>query len=145
MHHVLDLGTGTGILAIAAVLLGAQKAVAVDFNPLCVKTANRNIELNGLGERAEAVRGMAKDFAEKKADLLIANIQHDVIRDFLKKHTPAKPQTLIISGQMRSQSRDLKAQLNILGYHTLKEWDHEMTWFTILAEKPGILSGLIFQ
>jgi len=145
MHHVLDLGTGTGILAIAAVLLGAQKAVAVDFNPLCVKTANRNIELNGLGERAEAVRGMAKDFAEKKADLLIANIQHDVIRDFLKKYTPAKPQTLIISGQMRSQSRDLKAQLNILGYHTLKEWDHEMTWFTILAEKPGILSGLIFQ
>ena len=138
MGRVLDLGTGTGILAIAAVLLGADAALAVDFNPLCVKTANGNIELNGLGDRVKAVRGMAEDFTEEKADLLIANIQHDVIRDFLKKHTPAKPQTLIISGQMRSQSRDLKAQLKNLGYHTLKEWDHDMTWFTILAEKPEL-------
>ena len=135
MGHVLDLGTGTGILAIAAVFLGADEALAVDFNPLCVKTAARNIDLNGLGDRVKAVQGKAEDFAEEKADLLVANIQHDVIRDFLKKYTPAVPQTLIISGQMRSQSRDLKIQLTQLGYHTLKEWDHDMTWFTILAEK----------
>jgi len=133
--HVLDLGTGTGILTIAAVLLGAEKALAVDFNPLCVKTAAGNFELNGLADRVKAVQGKAEDFAEEKADLLIANIQHDVIRDFLKKYTPTKPQTLIISGQMRSQSRDLKMQLKSLGYHTLKEWDHDMTWFTTLAEK----------
>ena len=82
-----------------------------------------------------AVEGKAEDFSEEKADLLIANIQHDVIRDFLKKYTPARPQTLIISGQMRSQARDLKMQLKHLGYHALKEWDHDMTWFTILAEK----------
>ncbi len=138
MGRVLDLGTGTGILAIAAVLLGADAALAVDFNPLCVKTANGNINLNGLGDRIEAVRGMAEDFVKEKADLLVANIQHDVIRDFLEKHTPAVPQALIISGQMRSQSRDLKAQLKSLGYHTLKEWDHDMTWFTILAEKPEL-------
>lgn len=42
---------------------------------------------------------------------------------------------LIVSGQMRSQSRDLKMQLKSLGYHTLKEWDHDMTGFTIPAEK----------
>ena len=135
MGHVLDLGTGTGILAIAAVLLGAEKTLAVDFNPLCVKTAARNVELNGLRDRVKAVRGKAEDFAEETADLVVANIQYDVIRDFLKKYIPAKPQTLIISGQMRSQSRDLKMQLKSLGYHTLKEWDHDMTWFTILAEK----------
>ncbi|MBT3259050.1 MAG: methyltransferase [Deltaproteobacteria bacterium] len=135
MGHVLDLGTGTGILAIAAVLLGAEKTLAVDFNPLCVKTAARNVELNGLGTQVRAVEGKAEDFTEEKADLLVANIQHDVIRDFLEKYTPAKPQTLIISGQMRSQSRDLKTQLKSLGYHTLKEWDHDMTWFTTLAEK----------
>jgi len=135
MGHVLDLGTGTGILAIAAVLLGAEKTLAVDFNPLCVKTAARNVELNGLRDRVKAVRGKAEDFAEETADLVVANIQYDVIRDFLKKYIPAKPQTLIISGQMRSQSRDLKMQLKSLGYHTLKEWDHDMTWFTILVEK----------
>ena len=135
MGHVLDLGTGTGILAIAAVLLGADEALAVDFNPLCVKTAAENIELNGLGDRVKAVRGKAEDFVEEKPDLMVANIQHDVIQDFLQRYTPVVSQTLIISGQMRSQSRDLKMQLGRLGYHTVKEWDHDMTWFTILAEK----------
>jgi len=135
VSHVLDLGTGTGILAIAAVLLGAEKVLAVDFNPLCVKTTAKNIELNGLGDRVKAVQGKAEDFAKERADLVVDNIQHEVIRDFLKKHTPANPQTLIISGQMRSQSRDLEMQLKHLGYHALKEWDHDMTWFTILAEK----------
>ncbi len=135
LHHVLDLGTGTGILAIAAVLLGAQKALAVDFNPLCVKTAATNFTLNGLADQIKAIEGKAEDFAEEKADILIANIQHEVIRDFLEKHTPVIPQTLIISGQMRSPARDLKMPLKRLGYHTLKEWDHDMTWFTILAEK----------
>jgi len=85
IDHVLDLGTGTGILAIAAVQLGALTALAVDFNPLCVKTAAGNFELNGLGTQVRAVEGKAEDFAEEKADLLVANIQHDVIRDFLKK------------------------------------------------------------
>ena len=91
-----------------------------------------------MTDRIKAVEGKAKDFAEEKADLLIANIQHEVIRDFLEKHTPVIPQTLIISGQMRSQARDLKMQLKRLGYHTLKEWDHDMTWFTILAEKGQV-------
>ena len=137
MGHVLDLGTGTGILAIAAALLGAQTALAVDLNPLCVKTAAMNFKLNGLTDRVNAVEGKAADFSDEKAGLLAANIQHDVIGDFLEEYTPVDPQTLIISGQMRSQSRDLKMQLKRLGYHTLKEWDHDMTWFTVLAEKAS--------
>ena len=142
MRYVLDLGTGTGILAIAAVLLGADKALAVDFNPLCVKTAVKNIELNGLGDRVKAVWGKAEDFARERADLVVANIQHDVIRDFLTRNTSAGPQTLLISGQMRSQSRDLKMQLERLGYHTVREWDHDMTWFTVLAEKGPLFGNI---
>jgi ribosomal protein L11 methyltransferase len=137
MGHVLDLGTGTGILAIAAILLGADEATAVDFNPLCVKTAARNIELNGLGDRVKTVQGKAEDFTEERADLLVANIQHEVIRNFLNRNSNTEPKTLIISGQMRSQSRDLKMQLERLRYHAVREWDHEMTWFTVLAEKDS--------
>lgn len=136
LGRVLDLGTGTGILAIAAILLGAEEALAVDFNPLCVKTAAGNFELNGLADRAKAVQGKAEDFAKESADVVLANIQHEVIREFLKRNTPVGTQTLIISGQMRSQSRDLKLQLKSLGYRNLREWDHDMTWFTVLAEKP---------
>ncbi|HKI50168.1 MAG TPA: 50S ribosomal protein L11 methyltransferase [Desulfobacteria bacterium] len=134
LGYVLDLGTGTGILAIAAALLGAETVLAVDFNPLCVKTAARNFEINGLAKRVKAVQGKAEDFAKESADLVVANIQHEVIRDFLSRNNAAGAQTLIISGQMRSQSRDLKMQLKSLGYGTLWEWDHDMTWFTVLAK-----------
>ena len=135
--HVLDLGTGTGILAIAATLLGAEQTLAVDFNPLCVKTAEKNFALNALTERIRAVQGKAEDFADERADLVLANIQFDVIREFLSRSIPDGSRRLIISGQMRSQSRDLKMQLKRTGYHTLKEWDHDMTWFTVLAERPS--------
>ena len=137
LGRVLDLGTGTGILAIAATLLGAEQTLAVDFNPLCVKTAEKNFGLNGLTERIRAVQGKAEEFAKEGSDLVLANIQFDVIREFLNRCTPEGSRRLIISGQMRSQSRDLKMQLESTGYHTLKEWDHDMTWFTVLAEKTS--------
>ncbi len=136
LGRVLDLGTGTGILAIAAVLLGAENTLAVDYNPLCVKTAAGNFALNGLENRVKAVWGKAEAFAEETTDVVLANIQYEVVREFLNRNTTVGSQTLIISGQMRSQSRDLKIQLKNLGYRTLREWDHDMTWFTVLAEKP---------
>jgi ribosomal protein L11 methyltransferase len=137
LGRVLDLGTGTGILAIAAIRLGAESALAVDFNPLCVKTAAANFHLNGLSERAKAVQGRAEEFAKKPADLVLANIQYDVVQEFLNRNRAVVAgQTLIISGQMRSQTRDLKLQLKTLGYRTLREWDHDMTWFTVWVEKP---------
>ncbi len=135
LESVLDLGTGTGILAIAAVLLGAKKVLAVDFNPLCVKTAQKNFQLNGLGGRARAVQGKAEDFAEETTDLILANIQFEVVREFLNKSVSTHPRRLIISGQMRSQSRDLKMQLKDLRYEILREWDHDMTWYTVFAER----------
>ena len=109
----------------------------MDFNPLCVKTAEKNFVLNGLTERIRAVQGKAEEFAKEGSDLVLANIQFDVIREFLNRCTPEGSRRLIISGQMRSQSRDLKMQLESTGYHTLKEWDHDMTWFTVLAEKTS--------
>jgi ribosomal protein L11 methyltransferase len=136
LGRVLDLGTGTGILAIAAVFLGAEEALAVDFNPLCVKTAARNIRLNGLESCVRAVQGKAEDFAKEAVDLVVANIHHEVVNDYLRRNGHHKPRTLLISGQMRSEFRDLKIQLKNLGYHTLREWDHDMIWHTILAQRP---------
>ena len=136
LGRVLDLGTGTGILAVAVVLLGAEEALGVDFNPLCVKTASNNIALNGLNTRARAVQGKAEDFSGEPADLVVANIQYDVIRDFLNKSASNLPRTLIVSGQMRSQCRDLKEQLKSLEYSFIREWDHDMTWYTVLVKRP---------
>jgi ribosomal protein L11 methyltransferase len=78
-EKVLDLGTGTGILALAAVFLGAKEVLAVDLNPLCVKTAQKNVHLNGFNESIQIAEGDVKDFVDEPADLVVANIHYDVI------------------------------------------------------------------
>jgi len=133
-ERVLDLGTGTGILSVAAVLLGAVEVLAVDLNPLCVKTAKRNIELNHLKEKIEVVEGHAEGFFEEAADLVVANIHYDVIQKLLKARRFRPKDRLVISGLMRSQARDVRVQLDKSRIRVVREWDRDMTWFTILAE-----------
>lgn len=132
--RVLDLGTGTGILAVAAALLGAKRVLAVDLNPLCVRTANENVRLNVLDGIIKVVEGTAEDFGNEAVDLVIANIHREVIGRFLKKKGFRKKDRLIISGLMRSQYREIKTQLGSNDFRIVHEWDYDMTWFTMLAE-----------
>ncbi|MBW1851990.1 MAG: 50S ribosomal protein L11 methyltransferase [Deltaproteobacteria bacterium] len=133
--RVLDLGTGTGVLALAAALLGAEGVLAVDINPLCVRTAIYNVELNGLGETIQVVHGSAEGFIHEPADLVVANIHHEVIERLLNSGGFSGTKRFIISGLMRSQFRDVIAWLETNQFLILREWDHEMTWFTLLAKK----------
>lgn len=82
---VLDLGSGSGILAIASLLLGAESAVGVDIDPLAVKTAKENGELNGFSE--PTLSFVCGDLTEKvtgKYSVVVANIVADVIIYFSK-------------------------------------------------------------
>ncbi|MFO7943361.1 MAG: 50S ribosomal protein L11 methyltransferase [Anaerolineales bacterium] len=133
LGRVLDLGTGTGVLAIAAVLLGAETVLGIDLNPLCVRTAKRNVELNGM-TNIWMTEGGAQQFALEPADLLMANIHHAVIMDVLKQDFFPAKKRLIVSGLMRSQILDVKLLLKRKGYELIRQWDHDMTWFTLLAE-----------
>jgi len=135
LGRVQDLGTGTGILALAAAFLGAEKVVAVDLNPLSVKTAQTNVKLNGLEERISVLAGDVREFAGDAADLVIANIHHDVVKDLFEDPFFREKKWFIVSGLMRSQARDLKRQL---AGHDLKvpmEWDWEGTWHTLLVNR----------
>lgn len=76
----LDVGCGSGILSVSALLLGAKKAVAVDIDPLAVKKARENAELNGFDEtRYTALEGDLADKVTGKYNLVAANIVADVI------------------------------------------------------------------
>lgn len=134
LGRVLDLGTGTGVLAIAAALLGAKNVLAIDLNPLCVKTAKKNVELNHQQKVIHVIEGKAGDFVDEPMDLMVANIHHEVVKSLLEKSSFKKRIKLIISGLMRSQYREIKEQLERRGFKPLREWDHDTTWFTILAE-----------
>jgi ribosomal protein L11 methyltransferase len=71
---VLDVGSGSGILAIAALRLGADRAVAVDTDPLAVETTRANAERNGVGEALVPRRGTLAAAGDERFDLVLANL-----------------------------------------------------------------------
>ena len=76
---VLDMGCGSGILSVAAMLLGGKTAVGVDIDQLAVKTAEENAKINGVGEQFTGICG---DLAEKvtgKFNVVLANIVADIV------------------------------------------------------------------
>lgn len=77
--EVLDVGCGSGILGIAAVLLGAKSAFGVDIDQMAVKTANENAVLNHTADRFVAVYGDLTEKVEGKYQLVVANIVADAI------------------------------------------------------------------
>ncbi|HET7042927.1 MAG TPA: 50S ribosomal protein L11 methyltransferase [Gemmatimonadales bacterium] len=78
--RVLDLGSGSGILAIAAAKLGAQRAVAIEFDPEANPVAERNVERNGVADRVVILEGDAGELAPlgAPADLVVSNILRTV-------------------------------------------------------------------
>jgi len=78
-QRVLDLGSGTGILAIAALLLGAGSAVAVDIEWPAAVSCSMNIALNNVQDRILTVCGELAALADTGFDLVIANIYADIL------------------------------------------------------------------
>lgn len=102
--RVLDLGCGTGLLALAAAKLGCSKILAVDFNELAVETTWRNVRLNKLENQILAVQGMAEEMTDIAADLLIANIHYDVMEKIIRSPGFVTKKQFILSGLLTSQA-----------------------------------------
>lgn len=82
--EVFDVGTGSGILAIAAALLGAKSVKAVDIDAVAVRVARENIADNGLEDKIEVKEGDLLRGTEGQANVIIANIIADIIIMLLK-------------------------------------------------------------
>jgi ribosomal protein L11 methyltransferase len=76
---VLDVGCGTGILAIAAALLGADECLGIDIDPDAVRVAQDNIAKNGLGDRIKAQYSDLTDGVDFEADIVVANLMADLV------------------------------------------------------------------
>lgn len=79
--RILDLGSGTGILAIAALKLGAAHAVCLDIDARAVETAKDNCLLNGFAGRVTHVTGTLEAVTAGDFDLILANIYGDILLD----------------------------------------------------------------
>ena len=114
---VLDLGSGTGILAIAALRLGAERAVCVDINPDAVEIARRNGAANDLADRIEHVSGDVGDVRGAEFDLVVANIGGDLLIEAASAIAQAARHRghLLLSGVLRDYADELAETYGRLG------------------------------
>ena len=130
----LDLGTGTGILALAAARLHCPLNIAVDLNLLAATTAARNVCLNGLAKQVVVVQGYAEDFIHCPADLLIANVHFAVMKKLIQSEGFRTKKCFVLSGLMRSEAKQVKIEIERSPAKILKCWTHEGIWHTFYGE-----------
>jgi len=126
---VLDLGTGTGILALAAAKLGAKKVLAIDWNELAVETALRNVRLNDEVARIDVKKGKAEEFINEKAELVCANLHCQVIESLIHQESFFEKRWVLLSGLFVKDAEEIERQLNRRGIQTIQKIQ-EKVWLT---------------
>ena len=137
-ERVLDIGTGSGILAIAALKLGAAGAEGVDIDPMCVRTAGENARLNGVDGKLKVLVGDLSDKATGKYDIITANIVANAILH-LAPCVPAllaEGGTFIASGIIDAREEEVCAGLAAAGLK-VAEVRRQGGWVAILC-KGGV-------
>ena len=135
-ERVLDIGTGSGILAIAALKLGAAVAEGVDIDPVAVRTAGENAALNGVADKLTVLVGDLSDKASGKYDIITANIVANAIMAL----APAVPGLMaddavfIASGIIDSRKDEVIAALEAAGLAVL-EVKEKRGWECIVCKK----------
>nr|BCX01676.1 MAG: ribosomal protein L11 methyltransferase [Bacteroidota bacterium] len=130
--RLLDVGTGTGILAIAALKLGASRALAIDVDEWAFTNAAENAALNGLEDRLEVRLGSLEVVPERDFGLVVANLTRELIRELLPalRERMAPGAVMIWSGLLLSDGPMLEGEiarygLSLLERPTEGEW---MAW-----------------
>ncbi|MDR1062069.1 MAG: 50S ribosomal protein L11 methyltransferase [Clostridiales bacterium] len=134
--RVLDVGAGSGILSIAAVLLGAESALGVDIDQYAVKVARRNAELNGAGDRAAFAEGDLAGSVSGAFDVVLANIVADTIIRLMPDlgRCLAPGGTFVCSGIVCGREGDVLAALGAHGLAAV-ETLREDAWVAIAAKR----------
>lgn len=127
--RVIDIGSGSGILSMASVLLGAEKATGVDLDPVAVRVALENVELNNLQDKIEILHGNLTDVIREKADIVVANIMADIIlilledvREFIKDDGLFISSGIIQEKRAAVEARLLEKNFSIVEVETKGEW-----------------------
>ncbi len=134
---VLDTGCGSGILAIASLLFGAESAVGVDIDELAVKTAVENGKLNGFTEpQYRILQGNLADKVDGVYNVVVANIVADVIMLFAKDvgRFMREDAVFITSGIIDTREAEVQAALRENGF-AVTERNEQSGWVCLVCKK----------
>ena len=132
----LDMGTGTGILAIALVNLGVQKVIATDIDPCALSEATHNISLNGLAEHITVTNTPLQELATFFS-VIVANLACPTLTRLSAILSEKLEQggILVISGFKETASKDLEKAYTKKGLRLIHE-ETNRDWVCIVLRKP---------
>jgi ribosomal protein L11 methyltransferase len=136
--HVLDAGTGTGILAIAAAKLGAGRVVAYDNDPWIEENARENLAANGVADRVALRIGDVASIDEADFDVVLANInKHVLLGDLVPFARLLRPRGfLALAGLLTADRDEMMAAAARAGYRIRGEAS-ENAWWAVYFERGG--------
>lgn len=133
---VLDVGSGTGILSVAAALLGKGKVLALDLDPEAVSSTGLNALQNGVSDRVEARCADLTENVDFMADVVIANLMADLVVMLSKdvaKHLKGKS-VYIVSGILKEKEDFVREALSRTGFKVLNVL-YEEEWCAIASKQ----------
>ncbi len=139
--RVLDIGTGSGILAIAALKLGASRAVGVDIDELAIRVARENARRNGVADRLTLLVGSLDALAQapfQQGELVFANILAPVLLELLDQGLAehvAPGGYLALSGMLAEQGEPVAQAARAAGLTEVHRWQ-EGEWLGLVYRRP---------
>lgn len=132
--EIFDIGCGSGILAIAALKLGAKRALAVDIDEKCIDASHENAGLNKLEDKMEIKKGNLLDVVKGRADLIVSNIIAEIIVDEIKnlKNHMDKGGIFITSGIIKERRQMVIDALKENGFKIIDELEKN-NWVAIVG------------
>lgn len=149
-EEVIDVGTGSGVLAIAAAKLGAKHVLALDLDPVAVSSATENVHLNGMEDQItvklsdllqvlnenESGTGASALGVKLPVKVVVANILAEIILLFVKDvyDVLAQGGTYIVSGVIKAKQEQVEQGLKAVGF-TISRVNEDQDWVVIVAQK----------
>lgn len=147
---LVDVGCGSGVLALAGLKLGVERAVAIDISSQAVFTSRANAELNRVKDRLRLIRGSAEAVAGR-FDLVLANLPMPILKDKLAElvRLSAEEASLVLSGFQDVDKTLVEEEIGQLGL-AAQEWLAEdltfsavppsgsFTWMAVLARRSQL-------
>jgi ribosomal protein L11 methyltransferase len=130
--RILDIGTGTGVLAIAALKLGGSTAIAVDIDEWSELNARENARVNGVAESMTIRRGTLADVDPGQFDLVVANIQRTILVPIMKEMIDRlRPSAhLLLSGLLLADEAEITASARAAGATVVRR-EIENEWIAL--------------